>query len=53
MDDVEIPEEFIEEEEEVGDLELEEEQSMKHQNLLFAIKSMTLPEKLKLCIMGN
>lgn len=53
LDEVEIPEEFLEEEGEEGELDLEEEQSPKYQNLFFAIKSMTLPEKLKLCIMGN
>jgi len=54
LDDIEIPEEFIEENEVDGKLELEEdEQSTTYQNILFAIKEMSLPEKLKLCLMGN
>ncbi len=54
LDDIEIPEEFIEEKEVDGQLELEEdEQSTIYQNILFAIKKMSLPEKLKLCLMGN
>ncbi len=54
LDEIEIPEEFIEENEVDGKLELEEdEQSTTYQNILFAIKKMSLPEKLKLCLMGN
>jgi len=54
LDDIEIPEEFIEEKEVDGQLELEEdEQSTTYQNILFAIKKMSLPEKLKLCLIGN
>ena len=54
LDDIEIPEEFIEENEVDGQLELEEdEQSTICQNILFAIKKMSLPEKLKLCLTGN
>ena len=54
LDDIEIPEEFIEEKEVDGQLELEEdEQSTTYQNILFAIKKMSLPEKLKLCLLGN
>jgi hypothetical protein len=54
LDDIEIPEEFIEEKEVDGQLELEEDkQSTIYQNILFAIKKMSLPEKLKLCLMGN
>ena len=54
LDDIEIPEEFIEEKEVDGQLELEEdEQSTISQNILFAIKKMSLPEKLKLCLIGN
>jgi hypothetical protein len=54
LDDIEIPEEFIEEKEVDGQLELEEdEQSTIYQNIIFAIKKMSLPEKLKLCLIGN
>jgi len=54
LDEIEIPEEFIEENVVDGQLELEEdEQSTTYQNILFAIKKMSLPEKLKLCLIGN
>ena len=54
LDEIEIPEEFIEENEFNGQLELEEdEQSTTYQNILFAIKKLSLPEKLKLCLIGN
>lgn len=53
LDKVELSEEFIEEKEIEEEEDLEEEQSVVYQNLLFAIKKMKLPEKLKLCLLGN
>lgn len=54
LDEIEIPEELVEEHEVDGQIELEEdEQSVTCQNLLFTIKKMSFPEKLKLCLLGN
>ncbi len=54
LDGIEIPDELVRENEVDGEIELEEdEQSIAYQNLFITIKNMSLPEKLKLCIMGN
>jgi hypothetical protein len=54
LDEIEIPEELIEENEVDEQIEIEEdEQSASYQNVLFVIKKMSLPEKIKLCLVGN
>ena len=54
LDEIELPQELIEENIVDGQPELQEDElSSKYQNIFFLIKKMSLPEKLKLCLMGN